>query len=64
MPSLDIPPDLDTRLRTIARRQGRTAEECALAAIRAWVEDHEEAARNAAQLGGEGVVRPPEEYWD
>ncbi|MGE5477662.1 MAG: hypothetical protein ACM3Q1_13465 [Bacteroidales bacterium] len=61
---LTIPSDLDleTRLAAIARRLGKSTAECALAALTAWVEDHEEAHAAAQQLtGGDGVHRPPED---
>ena len=66
---LTIPTDLnlDSRLHAIARRLGKSPEECALAALAAWVEDHEEAHRNAQALGGggdDGVARPPEGFFD
>lgn len=63
---LTIPIDgaLERRLREAAARLGKSAEECVLASVRAWVADCEEAAGRAARLGGEGVVRPPEGYWD
>lgn len=65
---LSIPTDLDldTRLHRIARALGRTPEHCALAALTAWIEDHEEALATARRLGGGdgGVARPPEGFFD
>ncbi|HTH17913.1 MAG TPA: hypothetical protein VL974_14740 [Magnetospirillum sp.] len=57
--------DLDTRLYQVARRLGKKPEECALAALKAWIEDHEEAHANAQRLGGgDGAARLPGEFYD
>ncbi len=56
--------DLMRRLRNEAARQGKTAEACALAAISGWVADCEAATAQARRLGGDPVVRPPDEFWD
>lgn len=64
---LTIPTDLslESRLAAIARRLGKNPAECALAALKAWIEDHEEAHANAQTLGGgDGVYRPPEDFID
>lgn len=64
---LSIPTDLDleSRLAVIARRLGKSPAECALAALKEWVKDHEEAHANAQALGGgDGVHRPPEGFFD
>jgi len=62
--TLAIPEDLMRRLRNEAARQGKSSEVCALAAIQAWVADAEAATAQARQLGGDPVVRPPDEFWD
>lgn len=56
--------DLENRLTMLARRLGKRPEECALAALTAWVEDNEEALATARRLGGDGAVRPPEGFYD
>lgn len=56
--------DLESRLAAVARRLGKAPAECALAALRSWVEDHEEALANAQRLGGDGVRRPPDDFFD
>ncbi len=56
--------DLETRLFALARRLGKRPEECALAALTAWIEDHEESLANAQRLGGDGTMRPPEGFFD
>jgi hypothetical protein len=56
--------DLETRLSQIARRLGKTPEECALAALKAWIEDNEEALAHAQRLGGDGAVRLPDGFYD
>lgn len=59
--------DLDTRLYRIARALGKTPEQCALAALKAWIEDHEDAMDTARRLGGgdgDGIARPPEGFFD
>lgn len=57
--------DLENRLAVLARRLGKTPGQCALAAVTAWVQDHEDALAAARQLGGDGgVMRPPEEFYD
>ena len=57
--------DLDSRLHAIARRLGKSPADCALAALKAWIEDHEEAHHRAQALGGgDGVHRPPEGFFD
>lgn len=56
---------LDDRLSVLARRLGKRPEDCALAALTAWVEAHEEAAATARQLSGrDGVHRPPDGFFD
>lgn len=59
-------PDLESRLWRVARALNHTPEQCALAALRAWLDDHEEALATARRLGGsgDGVARPPEEFFD
>ncbi|CAA7613201.1 hypothetical protein [Magnetospirillum sp. UT-4] len=64
MLTLTLPRDLDDRLAAAARRLGRSPEDCALSAIRAFVADCEEATRTAQRLGGDPVVRPPEDFWE
>ena len=64
MLSIPTDPDLDQRLYQVARRLGKTAEQCALAALKVWLQDHEEAHANAQRLGGDGVVRPPDGFYD
>lgn len=64
MLTISLPIDLEDRLRLCARRQGKPAEACAEAALRAWVEECEAAAAQARQLGGDPVVRPRGEFWD
>lgn len=56
--------DLDDRLTVLARRLGKRPEDCALAALTAWVEANEEAVATARRLGGDGAVRPPEGFYD
>jgi 2,4-dienoyl-CoA reductase-like NADH-dependent reductase (Old Yellow Enzyme family) len=56
--------DLESRLASIARRMGKTPAECALAALRSWIEDHEEAAARAQAFGGDGVHRADEDFLD
>ncbi len=51
MLSLTIPADLADRLYRAARDQGKRPDEAALVAIRVWVEDCEEAARNRLRFG-------------
>ncbi|MCR6630024.1 MAG: hypothetical protein NVV74_08215 [Magnetospirillum sp.] len=63
---LTIPTDIDleTRLYRLARSLGKTSEQCALEALKAWVADHEESQAHARRLGG-GVMRPPtEDFYD
>lgn len=56
---------LEDRLAVIARRLGKTPQECALAAVKAWVADYEDAQAAARRLGGgDGVHRPPEDFYD
>ncbi len=66
MLNIPIDPDLDQRLHRVARTLGKTPEQCALAALRAWLADHEDAMATARRLGGDGdgVARPPEEFFD
>jgi len=65
MLSLATDLDLENRLAAVARRLGLRPEDCALAALKSWVADHEEALASARQLGGgDGVHRPPEEFYD
>jgi len=56
--------DLETRLFQLARRLGKRPEDCALAALKAWIEDNEDALANAQALGGDGTMRPPEGFYD
>ncbi len=51
MLTVTIPTELAERLFRAARDQGKRADEAALVAIRVWVEDSEEAARNRARFG-------------
>ena len=51
MLTVTIPADLADRLSLAARHQGKRPDEAALIAIRVWVEDCEEAARNRARFG-------------
>lgn len=60
--NLDL--DLQMRLREVARRQGKSPEDCAAEAIRTYVADHEEARRLAAPFGGDGAVRLPDDPVD
>lgn len=62
--SITIPDDLLRRLRQEAARQGKSPEACAIAALECWLADAEAAATLARQLGGDPVVRPPDEFWD
>lgn len=62
--NIPVPDDLMRRLRIEAARQGKSPESCALAALAAWVADAEAATAQARQLGGDPVVRPPDEFWD
>jgi predicted transcriptional regulator len=55
---------LDDRLTVLARRLGKRPEDCALAALLAWVEAHEEAMATAQRFGGDGAVRPPDGFYD
>lgn len=55
---------LDDRLTVLARRLGKRPEECALAALKSWVEAHEEAMATARRLGGDGAMRPPDGFYD
>lgn len=64
MNTVTLPRDLSERLVLAARRLGRAPEDCALSAIRAWVEDCEHAAAQARALSGTDVVRPPEDFMD
>lgn len=64
MLTLALPAELEDRLRFHARRLGKPAEACAEIAIRSWVEDCDAAAQRARQLGGDPVMRPPDEFWD
>lgn len=64
MLSIPTDPDFESRLYRIARTLGMTSEQCALAAVTAWLEDHEEAQAAARRLGGDGVARPPEGFFD
>jgi len=65
MLDLKLDRDLENRLTIVARRQGRSPEECVLAAIRSYVADCEEAAQLARQLsGGETMMRPPDGFYD
>jgi len=65
---LNIPtdPDLDQRLYRVARALGKTPEECALSALKAWLADHEDAMATARLLGGsgDGVARLPDGFFD
>ncbi len=51
MMTVTIPTELAERLFRAARDQGQRADAAALVAIRVWVEDCEEAARNRARFG-------------
>ncbi|MBF0326885.1 hypothetical protein [Magnetospirillum moscoviense] len=64
MTTLTLPPELADRLNVVARRLRRAPDECALAAIRTFVEDCEDNARLAAGLNPDGIARPPEDFWD
>ncbi|CAA7619169.1 conserved hypothetical protein [Magnetospirillum sp. LM-5] len=64
MTTLILPPDLADRLDAVARRLRRKPEECALAAIRTFIEDCEDNARLATSLNPDGIARPPEDFWD
>ncbi len=64
MTTITLPPDLADRLAAAARRLGRASEECALAAIRTFVQDCEESAAQAQRLNPDGVIRPAEGFWD
>lgn len=64
MLTLATDPDLDARLHRLARSLNKTPEQCALAALTAWIEDHEESQANARRLGGDGTFRPPEDFFD
>ncbi|MGE5547709.1 MAG: hypothetical protein ACM33T_12480 [Solirubrobacterales bacterium] len=64
MIALTIDGELERRLRQVAAQLKKSPEECALSAVRTFVADAEEAAAHAARFGGDGVVRPPDEYWD
>lgn len=63
---LTIPtdPDLNNRLTRVARALGKSPEHCALAALKAWLCDHEEAMATSQRLGGAGVARPPADFYD
>lgn len=63
---LDIPldRDLENRLRQVAARLGRAPEDCAASAIRTFVADCEEALASGRRLGGDGMMRPPEGFYD
>lgn len=64
MLSITLDRDLERRLIVAARRLGRRPEDCVVSSVRAFVEDCEEAAARAAQLGG--VLRPggTSDFWD
>lgn len=65
MLALPADPDLEYRLTLIARRLGKTPDECLRIALAHWIEVHEEthaAARNLS--GGNGMVRLPDEFYD
>lgn len=58
---IEIDGKLEERLRRAAFALRKPPEDCVLAAVRAFVEDCEEAASHAARLaGGGGVVREDE----
>lgn len=60
---IDLDGELESRLRTAAARLKRTPDDCVRSAVRAFVEDCEEAARNALQLGmGENFVRNTDDW--
>ncbi len=64
MLDLVIDRDLENRLRSVASRLGRSPEDCALSAIKSFVTDCEEALASGQRLGGDGMMRPPEGFYD
>lgn len=64
MLTLSTTPALDDRLAVIARRLGKSPEQCALEALTAWLECHEQAIACSTALGGDGVFRPADEFFD
>lgn len=66
---LTLPTDveLESRLYRLARALGKTPEQCALAALKSWIEDHEETQAHARRLGGGeggGIARLPDDFFD
>ncbi|MFD2233719.1 hypothetical protein [Phaeospirillum tilakii] len=62
---LELDPDLAFRLAAIARGLGRRAEDCARAALLAYVEDCEQAATARSRLaGGDHWVREEDYFMD
>jgi len=62
---LELDPELAFRLATVARGLGRSVEECAHAALLAYVEDCEQAATLRARLaGGDHWVREEDYFCD
>ncbi len=65
MLTITIDGPLADRLYHTARALGHRADEAALIAIRVWVEDCEESARQRAQLGGgDGGVARDADFMD
>ncbi|MBI5165261.1 MAG: hypothetical protein HY985_15325 [Magnetospirillum sp.] len=66
MLNITVDGGLEAALRSAARRQGKSPEELALAALAAWREDWEAAERARRAFGGGdgGVFTPPEGFWD
>jgi predicted transcriptional regulator len=64
MLTIELDMELADRLIRAARQLGKSHKDCAVAAIRTWVEDCEQAARMREQLGPGGTVNIPEGFWD
>jgi predicted transcriptional regulator len=60
---IELDGELESRLRMAAARLKRAPDDCVRSAVRAFVEDCEEAVRHALQLSqGESFVRNGDEW--